>query len=442
LTARPTIDADRNLLLGVRVLQAGLIDAGQFAEACQAWAAQPGRLLAEIFVERGWLTPAARADLERQLDPVAVAAGAVDLSAATLSGLPLSGVLTGRPQPEESTPPVPYVPATRERYTLIRLHATGGSGRIWLAWDDHLGREVALKELREEHARDPRHWSRLLREARVTSQLEHPGVVAVYELGQRPGSRQPFYTMRFVKGRTLTRAARAYHRQRAAGETSPRGLLPLLHAFVMVCDTVAYAHARGVIHRDLKGQNVLLGEQGEVLVLDWGLAEVLGPETCATETPGVVVDPDSVPPPGVGQVLGTPPYMAPEQAAGWADRIDHRSDVYGLGAILYEILTGRPPFAGSDTEEILSKVLEEEPLPPHQVWPDVPPVLEAVCLRALSKKPADRYAAACDLAGAVRHWLGPVHATPTCTPGCQGLLAGSERGTGQSGHSAFLRNAE
>src|SRR5262249_35568709 len=151
----------------------------------------------------------------------------------------------------------------------------------------------------------------------------------------------------------------------------------LLNAFVTVCNTVAYAHSRGVIHRDLKGQNVILGDFGEVVVLDWGLAKRLGRpdrEPGAAPTAEALDAADS----GQtvqGQALGTPAYMAPEQAAGRLDLIDRRTDVYGLGAVLYEVLTGQPPFAGPDTGTVLRKVQEEEPAPPSQLWPEVPPAL-------------------------------------------------------------------
>src|SRR5262249_5921550 len=148
----------------------------------------------------------------------------------------------------------------RSRYSLTRLHSTGGIGRIWLARDADLGRDVALKELRPERAEDASLWSRFLKEARITGQLAHPGVVPVYELARRPENQQPFYTMQFVKGRTLTAAARSYHQERAACQANSLEFLTLLNAFVAVCNTVAYAHARGVIHRDLKGQNVILGD--------------------------------------------------------------------------------------------------------------------------------------------------------------------------------------
>jgi serine/threonine-protein kinase len=183
-------------------------------------------------------------------------------------------------------------------------------------------------------------------------------------------------------------------------------LLGLLNAFITVCNTVAYAHSRGVIHRDLKGQNVVMGDFGEVVVLDWGLAKLMGRSDGDEHTSDFIHD-DSGGEASYtvqGEALGTPAYMAPEQAAGRLDLIDHRTDVYGLGAILYEILAGQAPFTGSRTDEVLRKVREEEPVPPHQIWPEVPSILQSICLRALAKRPGDRYFAASDLSQQVQQW--------------------------------------
>jgi serine/threonine-protein kinase len=175
-----------------------------------------------------------------------------------------------------------------------------------------------------------------------------------------------------------------------------------------VCHTVAYAHARGVVHRDLKGENIALGDFGEVVVLDWGLAKLTDHREAEPDTQPADRDPEEFGAADLtvqGQALGTPAYMAPEQAAGRLHLIGPRTDVYGLGAILYEILTGQPPFSGSDTHEVLRRVREEQPAPPHQLWSDAPPALEALCLRALAKRPEDRCAEAGELAQQVQHWL-------------------------------------
>lgn len=302
----------------------------------------------------------------------------------------------------ETQPAGENAPELRERYALTSLHAKGGLGQVWLARDSTLGREVALKELKPEVADRSDLGQRFYQEATITSQLQHPGIVPIYELGRRSDTGQPFYTMRFIKGRTLAQAARDYHRQRAQGRLDPLERAKLLNAFVSVCNTIAYAHARGVIHRDLKGQNVALGDYGEVIVLDWGLAKVVGsadPVAPNLEPQGK--DEHTV----QGEALGTPAYMAPEQAAGQLDQVGPASDIYGLGAILFEILTGRPPFVGKDVADVLRKVREEEPPRPRQLVPETPPPLEAICLRALRREPAQRYASASDLAKEVQRWL-------------------------------------
>ena len=415
------MDTDRNLLYGVLALQAGLIDPTQFVEACTLWSARKSQSLADLLIEQGWLLPTDKVHLdyllERKLNKHGGEAKAslgdlgddIKRSLAALGDAEIQQSLANLPQPNAAAPgtTIDEVPGAQERYSLSRLHATGGIGRVWLAHDSDLGREVALKELRPEKAENAAHWTRFLREARITGQLEHPGIVPVYELGRRPENQQPYYTMRFVKGRTLTKAAQSYHQKRLAGQAKALDFLTLLNAFVAVCNTVAYAHSRGVIHRDLKGQNVVLGDFGEVVVLDWGLAKRVDRPDSDSAAPFPRVDlenPSEVDLTMQGQMIGTPAYMAPEQAAGRLDLIDHRTDVYGLGAILYEILTGQPPFTGLNTAEVLRKVREVEPLPPRQLCRDAPPALEAVCLRALAKHPADRPTTAADLAMQIQGW--------------------------------------
>lgn len=304
--------------------------------------------------------------------------------------------------------------ATGDRFAIDRLHATGGTSRIWLAHDAKFDRHVALKELRPELADNEVVTARFNREAKITGQLEHPGIVPIYELGLRGETQQPFYTMRFVKGRTLSEASEAYHQKRKADEAGPVDLLQLLNAFVTVCKTVAYAHSRGVVHRDLKGANVILGDFGEVIVVDWGLAKLCVDPGENAEP--LVVRPrvdsypcdDAVP----GHALGTPAYMSPEQAAGLTASMDRRTDVYGLGAILYEILTGVPPFLGSSLQDIMRKVEHEPPVSPRELSPGIPKELEDVCLRALAKLPSERYDSATELADKIQNWLAVLAEEP------------------------------
>jgi serine/threonine protein kinase len=396
------MDTDRNLLFGVLALQADLIDADRFAEACSTWAAKKATPLADLLQERGWITAEERAHveflLERKLrkhdgDARASLAAAIDNRIrgviAGANDLEIRSSIAEPPRDDGPTlvATLAYEPDTRERYTLTRLHAQGGRGA------------------------DPTLAARFLEEAQVTGQLEHPGIVPVYELARRSSDGQPFYTMRFIRGRTMLETARAYHRKRESGEARPLDLAALLNAFVGVCNAVAYAHSRGVIHRDLKPQNVALGDFGEVIVLDWGLAKLVGRPEEAAALSSVALDAEeghaaTMP----GQVLGTPSYMSPEQAEGAA--VNHLSDVYGLGAILYEILTGRPPFEGSETRELLRRVVVEPPARPRDVVPATPWALEAVCLKALAKAPTERYGTAAALADEVRRFLAdePVRA--------------------------------
>jgi serine/threonine-protein kinase len=414
------MDTDRNLLFGVLALQADLLDAARFAEACTAWTARKDVPLADLLIERGWITPTDKADIERLLQRkltkhsgdtkaslAAVADDEVQRVLAMLEDPDIAASLAGLSSPGSPMrlTTVDLPPETRARYTLTRLHARGGIGQVWLARDGSLGREVALKELRPEQADKPVLWARFLEEAQITGQLEHPGIVPIYELARRPRDDQPFYTMRFVKGRTLSEAIKTYHEQCAADTAGPLAQRALLTAFLGVCNAVAYAHSRGVVHRDLKGANVVLGDFGEVIVLDWGLAKVLG-RPDSDVAPPVVLDAETEREATVqGQVLGTPTFMAPEQADGRQDLIDARTDVYGLGAILYEILTAQPPFTGPDTPAVLRKVRTEPPVPPRQLRADVPLPLQAVCLKALAKRREDRYATAADLAADVQRWL-------------------------------------
>jgi WD40 repeat protein len=427
----PNMDTDRNLLFGVFALQADLITAAQFVEACSLWASRKHEALADLLVERGWLAEADRADVERLVQrKLQKHCGDVRASLADLLGDGLRHSLAAVEDvavrkslatcaPDAGTKDaaidgaVPasttaYEPARRERYT--RLHAMGGIGQVWVARDEGLDREVALKELQAERADSPAAVGRFLDEARITGQLEHPGIVPVYELARSPQNGQPFYTMRLIKGRTLSSAIHEYHQRRRSRQAGPLELRELLGAFVAVCNAVAYAHSRGVLHRDLKGSNVVLGDFGEVIVLDWGLAKLLGE---AVSGPGGEVPPAPVSNAAEGlreetmqgQVLGTPEYMAPEQAQGRLDLLGPATDVYGLGAILYQVLTGKPPFTGTDTREVLDRVIRQPPIPPRQLVAETPAALEAVCLKALAKKPADRYATAGEIAQEVHRWL-------------------------------------
>ncbi|MBR6422491.1 protein kinase [bacterium] len=274
------------------------------------------------------------------------------------------------------------------RYEVIEELARGGSGRILVVLDRHVGRKIAMKELLSDISKTPAKTddpqvtairNRFLREARVTGRLEHPSIVPVYEIGcHADGSF--YYTMRLVKGTTLLSAIKR------SGDVSDR--LSLLPHFYHVCNAVAYAHSKGVINRDLKPSNVMIGEFGETVVLDWGLAKIKG----SAETIFVRHEDEEIGKTVVGQAIGTPSYMPPEQAEGNIGEIDEISDIYSLGAILYQILTGKTPFTGKTTDEIIRKVLNEDVENAVKKDKEIPPELAAIAQKALSKSKENRYA--------------------------------------------------
>lgn len=414
------MNGDSHLLLGVFALQAELIDSEQFVEACTVWTTRKSVGLADVLVDRGWLSAADKDHLEclvrRRIEKqgtsnpqqsLAALPGHIRQSLAALGNSDIQRSLApvDSPLPSPVGLTVDYLPSDEELYQLIEVHATGGIGLVWRARDRCIGRDVALKELKPEHAANPQLQMRFLREGQITGRLEHPGLLPIYHLGWRQDTQRPFYSMRFLRGQTLSEAIHAYHQKRRDDSDDSGELLRLLTAFGMVCNTIAYAHSRGILHRDLKCDNIALGDFGEVVVLDWGLAKVIGKSEEPFEPPreeglstGGTLDTMQ------GQILGTPSYMSPEQAAARHDQIDERTDVYGLGAILYEILTGQPPFSGTELREVLRQVRKNPPIPPRQLWAGVPPPLEAACLRALAKDPAERFASAAELGEAVQQW--------------------------------------
>lgn len=327
------------------------------------------------------------------------------------------------PGPAGNGTAAPQGAATGPRFRPVRPHARGGIGQVWVARDGELQREVALKVIQDRYANRADQRARFVLEAEITGNLEHPGIVPVYSLGHDPDGR-PYYAMRFIRGESLAAALRRFHGLMDPGAAAATGrseapdlagmeFRELLGRFLDVCDAIDYAHSRGVLHRDLKPANIMLGKYGETLVVDWGLAKVIGrpdivpaigegdgePTLAASGTGSRAGD--TAP----GTTVGTPAYMSPEQASGDLDGMGPRSDVYSLGATFYELLTGQLAFRADDTRAVLAKVVAGDFRPPRAVLPSVPAALEAVCLKAMAFEPARRYESVRDLARDIRHWL-------------------------------------
>ncbi len=310
------------------------------------------------------------------------------------------------------------------RFRVLRPHARGGLGAVFVALDDELHREVAVKQILDHHADDPTIRQRFLLEAEITGGLEHPGIVPVYGLGSFADGR-PYYAMRFIRGDSLKDAIAAFHEKQPVGGPpaaeeagSAREIGPgrasrelelrrLLRRFLDVCNAIDYAHTRGVLHRDIKPGNVIVGRHGETLVVDWGLAKAVGKTDAAARGEEGPLQPSSASGSSEtlpGSAMGTPAYMSPEQALGDLDRLGPRSDVYSLGATLYCLLTGRPPFEGDNVVAILRAVQAGKFPSPREVDRSLDPALCAVCLKAMALDPADRYETPRALADDVERW--------------------------------------
>ncbi|HUQ01969.1 MAG TPA: serine/threonine-protein kinase [Kofleriaceae bacterium] len=308
-----------------------------------------------------------------------------------------------RPQHDDSVATVPAVAQAAKpgeidkgRYELRDLLGSGGMGDVWLALDKRIGREVAVKVARPEDDEDIK---RFLREARVQGQLDHPAVVPVHDVGTREDG-TVYFTMKRVRGETLATIA---GRLAQGDEVARRryNLRKLLTAFLSACHAVEVAHDHGLVHRDIKPGNVMLGDHGEVYVLDWGLAKVRGTDDVSSRPslPPALAKGLTV----AGQFLGTPGYMSPEQARG--ESVDGRADVYGLGATLFEVLTLEPLVPRGATKEVLAATLAGVDARASLRAPGIAPELEEICIRATATQAADRYQTVAAMREAIERFL-------------------------------------
>lgn len=306
---------------------------------------------------------------------------------------------------------------SEQRFRILHAHRQGGLGEVLLAHDRQLDRDVAIKQIRSNYRSNTEAQQRFVQEAKVTGRLEHPGVVPVYAMGNWPDGGH-YYAMRFIEGDTMKDVIEAYHQSETESESGQLQLRELLSRFVDVCNTIEYAHSRNVLHRDIKPSNIMVGPYAETLVVDWGLAKLLDEsnETSMTEDLANALRAnasqartktrgDGSTPTRVGGTIGTPQYMSPEQAAGKIDEMSTKTDVYLLGATLYQILTGKPPHHEDSVSRLLKRIRSGILVPPRQASHSVDPALESICLTAMATQPGERYSSAIAIAEDVNRWM-------------------------------------
>ncbi|HEV2971260.1 MAG TPA: protein kinase [Pirellulales bacterium] len=426
----PKSSDDRNLLFGILALQMDFINREQLVAAMNAWVLTKEKPLGQILGDQQALSAERRMllealvgehlklhgnDPEKSLAAVS-SAGAVRGDLQKINDPGLQASLMRMPT---AAAPDPYVTVAQtvgaatssgSRFRIVRPYARGGLGEVFVAQDEELHREVVVKQIQMRHADEQDSRIRFVQEAEITGGLEHPGIVPVYGLGSYADGR-PYYAMRFIRGDSLKDAIERFHsmaaKKRSAADRSLE-LRGLLGRFIDVCDAIEYAHSRGVLHRDLKPGNIMLGKYGETLVVDWGLAKAVDrPELVSTlgESALKPSRASGSAPTQIGSAVGTPQFMSPEQASGRLDQLGAASDVYSLGATLYSLLTGKAAFEDTDLGLVLRKVERGEFPRPSEINKETPPPLEAICLKAMSLANADRYATPRALADELEHWL-------------------------------------
>lgn len=432
---------EKSLLFALLAFQNGFIGRKQLLAAFSAWMADKSQAIDVFLDEQGAISAADRAAIvllvERHLEPTSDA----DVSPSSVServhtvreavlkevgdDAELSQALQTFSDDEtvvhhEKKREVADVAFSTNHFRIIREHAHGGLGRVYLAEDLRFGRKVAVKQIRVEQAHKEEYRAKFLQEAEITGQLEHPGIVPVYAIGEDEQGR-PFYAMRFIKGEDLKSRIKQFHRQCPQGQLRlhGEGLRQLLRHFIDACHAVSYAHDRGVLHRDLKPSNIMLGKYGETLVVDWGLAKplntkfnprandtaLLNSEQQSQELLLGTSDMASGSETSYGSFVGTAAYAPPEQVLGDLDKLGPTSDVYSLGAILYELLSGQPPLAEKNVALIIRKVTSGDIVPIAEIRPDAPLALVSVCRKAMSLDRQDRYLTVAELRKDVQRWL-------------------------------------
>lgn len=297
------------------------------------------------------------------------------------------------------------------RYSPTELHACGGLGAVFRARDEELNRVVALKEILPEHSHKAHYQEKFVFEAKITGLLEHPGIVPIYGLG-RYSDNQPYYAMRFIRGRSFSELIREFHKCNkplTAASYHGREFRSLLRRLIETCNAIHFAHEHGVLHRDIKPANVMLGEYGETLVVDWGLAKLFDPlhpsEDEYEQSTKIDVQGSGSSKTSHGSVIGTPMYMSPEQAYGKVDQLDGRTDVYSLGAVLFHLITGENPIDGKTSVDIIVAVRQGKIRSVRGAASAAPGALASICRKAMAMEPSQRYQTAIELADDIDRWV-------------------------------------
>ncbi len=308
-----------------------------------------------------------------------------------------AGVAEEKPDPGDS--PFSRTGANEDKYVVSGEVGRGGMGVILTAYDSDIRRDVAMKVITGDWQESREFIERFIKEAQVQGQLEHPNICPVHELGV-DDSGQVYFTMKMVQGASL--ADMIIRTKESSGADEPKRLTDVLNIFLKICDGIAFAHSREIIHRDLKPDNIMVGDFGEVYVMDWGLAKILSVEEDKSQDGLFIASPadrSDTMRTMTGSIVGTPAYMPPEQAGGLVEKMDERSDIYSLGALLYELLTLAPPFSAENPWAILSKIGQEKPLSPSRRHPNgnISPELDSIVMKCLEKKKENRYQSVQDL---------------------------------------------
>ncbi|HMP79730.1 MAG TPA: serine/threonine-protein kinase, partial [Pirellulaceae bacterium] len=401
--------------LGIFAWESDLIDAEQLALAFKTWVVNPTVPLVELMVEEGSLTSedvqllrTLWTEQTREINQDQTQDGSrdhVDSSGSSVMQVAEMGAEGFQ---------------ANHRFEIIAELASGGLGKVSIAMDKTLKRKVAIKEMLSSHAHHPEARIRFTREAELTGQLEHPSIVPIHHLGVSAGD-VPFYSMRLIEGKTLRELAKEL-KESMPGEIRfrSREFRRLLTSFITVCQAVEHAHSRKIVHRDIKPSNIVVGDHGETLLVDWGLAKAFKirelaeeqTEICGVEEtqrsriePGESdLDDFSVDLTAAGVAAGTAAYMSPEQTADAANA-GPSSDIFSLGATLYYLLTGQAPYGGREYGEILAAARAGQYAFPRKVCSAVPLPLEAICQKAMAFSPKDRYPTAASLAEDIELWL-------------------------------------